>query len=832
MGILPGHRAELEASGIAPDVAALNVESFGAGTERHWETERGKLTRYQRLELEEGGQAGDTFNRRIRLSKRYGHLEHGGWRTLSDALPGLDLPVFDQWKPDRPKTGGNGFGKEGKPIKYEAPPGFPDGGGLLLPRIPDRCWELICKRHGLPFPEAREGGFWGWALATPSLPLLICEGWKKALAAVSAGHAAVAVPGVHMGRRRDVDGSERLIPAIEALARDRPWLVVFDAEAKPATARKVGAAAGALARCLRRGGGKPEIARLPLLPGTSKTGLDDLWVAGGPEALDRALADVGPRPVLPYLRPADRIAPAGQWLNDACPIPSPEEAPLIILQAPMGCGKTTAIREAMRPLQLDGVPILLPSHRQALGQALAEQVGLPWEALPRTDGRLGGVAACLDSWCPSSQLQIPGETGRGGVLVLDEWMQQAEHLLMGTGTALADRNAPRRAAVLRTLAEQLRTARQVIASDAQMAEWGVALLEALTGRRALVIRSEHQPMAGRPIHCREGLTTPKRTAEAFRGKLAATVDALSAGGSLLVWCSSQKGEKSQNAPQNLAEWHRHTRPADVVDVIDSTTRELQAELTADPDGFAKRRITEATAKGGAWVLYCSPVISSGLSWDHWKPAAVIAYSGGRMPAEGVAQALARVRSSEVPAWLFAPERSPGNALRVGNGAKNPKAVLQDLASADRLLGALQESGPDRAWCQAWAELGAIRNRQHFAYRATIAGLLEREGWSLQDPGPEPCPMAAATLGGDLKVIRNDRKEAKQHAILTAEPLSPVDAARLERRRTLETAETAALERYRVAERWGLAPEAPLTLELLSADEDRPTDHLRSGWLLS
>ena len=62
-------------------------------------------------------------------------------------------------------------------------------------------------------------------------------------------------------------------------APGRRWLIAFDAEAKPSTAAKVGAAAGALARTLRRAGGRPEIARLPLLPGTDKTGLDDLLAA-------------------------------------------------------------------------------------------------------------------------------------------------------------------------------------------------------------------------------------------------------------------------------------------------------------------------------------------------------------------------------------------------------------------------------------------------------------------------------------------------------------------------------------------------------------------------
>ena len=261
-GLLPTHWREMEASGIAADVAALNVVSFGPGTDRHWEDERAELTQHRRRPIEEGtwikrektpknwygrkptyqSQSG-ALNQ---LDKSYRHLKEGGWRTLSDTLPGVPIPVFDQWKAKEPRQKGKHDDRTGewrlevdehgqpKWIKYEAPPGFPDGGGLLLPRVPERCWRRICKRHGLPFPDAATValGFWAWAVATPELPLLVCEGWKKALAALSAGHAAVAVPGVSMGHRVDLPhGTRRLIPALEALAKNgRPLLVVFDAE--------------------------------------------------------------------------------------------------------------------------------------------------------------------------------------------------------------------------------------------------------------------------------------------------------------------------------------------------------------------------------------------------------------------------------------------------------------------------------------------------------------------------------------------------------------------------------------------------------------------------
>jgi len=819
-GLLAHHWAELQRSAIAPDVAAANVASFGPGTPRHWETERAELARFARLQIQTASttgrglpqaQPGHLADRLIALDRRYRHLAAGGWRTLSAELEGL--PRFDQWKPDQARARAD---RPGRSIKYEAPPQAPDGGGLLLPTIPERCWRLICERHGLPLPDAATlaAGFWPWALTTPTLPLLICEGWKKALAAVSAGHAAIALPGVQMGRRVGADGAERLIAALQLLAAPaRPWLIAFDAEANPATAAKVGAAAGALARALRAAGGRPEIARLPLLPSADKTGLDDLLGAAGPEALDRALADTAPRPVLPTLRPADQLAPAGQWLGVACPLPAPEAAPLLLLAAAMGSGKTEAIAAAVAPLLADGVPLLLPSHRVALGQALAERLGVAWAPLPETDARQLGAGFCLDSACPSSGLKITGHGWSGGLLVWDEIAQGLEHLLLSSGTALANR----RGEVLRTLAELLARASQVIAADAQLPGWALTLLEQLTGRRGLLIRSEHRPMAGRQLHAPR-FQTAAAAADGFRAQWA---ELLEASAPFLCWSSAQQAGM-RNAPQTLAALHRQRYPDARVAVIDSTTPEAAAELAADPDGFAERFD----------ALYVSPSISSGLSFQRWRPAAVIAYAGGRVAPEHAAQALARVRCPDVPAYLYAPERCPGAALRVGSGDSRPAELIRHLrAVADPLLGQLEGAGAEGAWLQAWAELGAYRNRQRFAYAASICGLLEAEGWELQAEGPAPCPDAGAQAGEDLRDIAEAAQLAADQAVMDAELLEPQAAAALQRRRLLEPAERAALDRFRLAERWALGDALP-SLELLEADRDGLADRLQLGWLLT
>jgi len=234
----------------------------------------------------------------------------------------------------------------------------------------------------------------------------------------------------------------------------------------------------------------------------------------------------------------------------------------------------------------------------------------------------------------------------------------------------------------------------------------------------------------------------------------------------------------------------------------------------------------------SWALYCTPAISSGLSWARWRPAAVLAYAGGRVGVEHVAQALARVRCPEVPAYLYAPERCPGAALRVGSGATDPAQLIADLqAVADPLYGQLQAGDAEGAWLAAWAELGAQRNRQHYAYRASIAGLLEREGWELQAPGPEPCPAAGAAAGADLQALALAYREAADQAVIAARPLTDAEAAELAKARRLEPDDRAALKRHRMAERWGLEG-CPPTLELLEAERDGLRDQLRLGWLLT
>jgi hypothetical protein len=163
-------------------------------------------------------------------------------------------------------------------------------------------------------------------------------------------------------------------------------------------------------------------------------------------------------------------------------------------------------------------------------------------------------------------------------------------------------------------------------------------------------------------------------------------------------------------------------------------------------------------------------------------------------------------------------------------------LIADLrAAGDPWFGVLEGAGADGAWLECWAEMAAIRNRQRDAYRATVAGLLEREGWELQAPEPKRADAEALAdqISEDLAEIGQAALAAQDDAIIDAAVLTDAEAAALaERRRDkLTPAERAALDRFKLAQRWGLGG-AAIPPELLEAEREGRREHLRLGWLLT
>ncbi len=813
----PHHLAEwVDGSAITPALAAANLQSLAGPAVL-------EALAGDRLEQLEGQASQYETGAVGRLLRPLEPLaEAGGWwcaglDPLADWAP-MDWGCF---KGDRPR-----IASDGKALKYEHPSGTRTRCWWL--RVPAEVALRVAGRCRLTVPpevvadRSGEGGaFWRWWAQTPALPLVVTEGAKKAAALLSAGVPAVALPGIWNGAPKGADGRPALLPELAAAPlHGRPVWVLFDASSKanPAEPR----AARRLGRLLERAGAE---VRWGLVPGTHGKGADDHLAAGGSwEQLAAALQRLTPEPVLPRLRAADLITPAGQRLSAAVDRLALAGVRVLVMNHPMGSGKTYLAADLIAPHLAAGVPVIVITHRTALGESAAAAVGLPWAAMPATDARLQGLGLCWDSLRPSSALKIrpeewQGADGLGPVLLLDEVAQGIEHALFGTGTAVA----LHRIETLDTAAALLRSARSVVAMDAQLSAPVLKLLEALTGDRATLLSSEGGPMAGRPVLVPQGLTC-RTAAEQGRARV---LELAQARRRCFVVTTAQRADAKGSA-QNLAELVRRHWPEARLLVVDSERPEAAEALGRDPNGTAAAHD----------VVVCSPSITSGLSIDAPGLFAevVVIGAGGQLAPEHLVQAAARVRDPACPVRVYAP--TTAHPLRIGSGDTTPAGLLQHLARCEtRLLADLVGAGGWQAgatnespWLRCWLEMAAIRNQQAGAYAVTVAGLLRAEGWRVADPaGLESSPVTAEA-SAELEVIATAATAAADAAVVAAPLPTDGEAAALGKRRRLSPADRARLQRWRIARRWGLGTDPP-TPELLEADRSGLARPLRFRWLL-
>lgn len=810
---LPHHLAEwVDGSAVAPALAAANVQSL-----QGWPVLEALAG--DRLEAL-GGHAGQYATGAV--SRLLAPLEPiaaagGWWCSGLDPLADWGPMAWGCLKPDQARWDA----AKGKPRKYEHPIGAPSR--LFWLRVPAVVAQRVADRFGLALPpevaadgDGSAGAFWRWWSADRRLPLVVCEGAKKTAALLSAGVPAVAAAGIWNASARG-----ELAPDLAAVPlKGRACWVLFDGSDRPDPAEP--RAARRLGRLLAKQGAAEVL--VGTVPGPHK-GADDALAAGVSwEQLAAALRPLGPEPVMPRLPAPELVAPAGQHLAAAVDRQALADARLLAIAAPMGSGKTRLAAELVAPHLAAGVPVIAPTHRTALGESQAEAVGLPWAAMPGTDARLQGLGLCWDSLRPSSALAIrpeewSGPDGLGPVVLVDEVSQGVEHLLFGTGTAVAQH----RPETMATAAALLRSARAVIGMDAQLSAPVLQLLETLTGERATLLASKAQPMAGRPVMVPQGLTA-RTAAEQGRARV---LEIAKARRRAFVFTTAQQSHAKGSA-QNLAALVRRHWPDARVLVVDSEHLEAAEALGRDPNGVAAAHD----------VVICSPSVTSGLSID--APGlfdeVVVIGAGGRLPAEHLCQAAGRVRDPGCPVRIYCPSIAP--QLRIGSGDTSPAALLQHLARCEaRLLADLVGSAGWEAaatnespWLRCWLELAAIRNRQAQSYAPTVAGLLAAEGWAVAQPTGLASSPVTREAAADLEVIATAATAAADAAVIAAPLPTDAEAADLAKRRRLSPEERAQLQRHRIATRWGLGTDPP-TPELLEADRQGLGRPLRFRWLL-
>ena len=149
-------------------------------------------------------------------------------------------------------------------------------------------------------------------------------------------------------------------------------------------------------------------------------------------------------------------------------------------------------------------------------------------------------------------------------------------------------------------------------------------------------------------------------------------------------------------------------------------------------------------------------------------------------------------------------------------SRHEQAAIGQLAAAG-WSATTNNAGP---WLRLWAQLAAQQNAARLSFRDTVAQLLQREGYDITAPAlADPITAAAGKAAGSrLKELAEAATEAERTAIRTAEPLTDQEARQLlERRKRLNPAERAQLQRWRIDRAWGLQGATP-SPELIEAHE--------------
>ena len=246
----PPHLTEWLDSAVDEEIIRLNVKSLEGYTPYDYLLYSPKISRRNDGRL------------RDRDLNRYCHIEHGGWWCSGiDPLNGWKEMEWGCFKPNSPR---NDSKKVNKVIKYEHPPLEPTRVFLLY--VPDAIWEKVSERCGIAISEEDKQnphGFWYWVWKN-NVPITLCEGAKKAGALLTAGYAAISLPGVNGGYRnpKNEEGSRQqaegrsgngfgaasppktgkpfLIPDLQFFCTPgREFYISFDRDSKPETVLRV-----------------------------------------------------------------------------------------------------------------------------------------------------------------------------------------------------------------------------------------------------------------------------------------------------------------------------------------------------------------------------------------------------------------------------------------------------------------------------------------------------------------------------------------------------------------------------------------------------------------
>ena len=743
-------------SGIDYDIARLNWENTsGSGA---WSRITGLLSSEHRRN---DGRVRDW------VLKKYSHLDDGGlWCAGLDPLNHFNPMLWGQLKPNTPRENAH---KPGKFIKYEACLKT-DTRSFWL-RVPRHAWERIAYRAGVAMPEVvvetetgEALGFWSWVLAHPEIPVFVTEGAKKAGALLTAGYAAIALPGVSNWGDELEDGRRVLRPDLQTIAvAGREIYIAYDKDKKWKTIRNVNSQTARMGAAFVRLGCKVKVCHWNAIEGK---GADDFIVNGGDfsnvvkHALDLEKWRVVGYRMLTYARNIV-IQHDQKYIGD---ITLPKDKKLIGIKAPKGTGKTETIAHWIELAQTWGIPALVITHRIQLAKALADRFGIDHVQDIQTSDTKGifGYALCIDSLREGGQRNFVPESWGNALVIMDECEQVLWHLL-NSNTEVGTYRIPILETLSRLFTAVFQGTGKIILSDADLSDLAIDFVK------------KHAPKSLNiePFIIESGYVGDGYEAHFFtEGKpdvwFQILVDRVKAGERPLVFLGGQKATSKWGTINVCTKLQKVIDKAfgDKVAAKPKILR-VDAETVADPTHAAYRISKHIDRMQGYEIVVCSPTLETGVSIDftgHFTSVWLATF--GNQTTDAVRQALKRLRES-VPRYIWVPN-SAGS--RIGCGSISPKRLLavelkkayyslQYLKSTDLNLG----FGETEGYQWLWAKYAARINYGYKYYRDTIRRELENEGNFAIDFDPSKDDLDDDNDDDDNNDINTQMEEVKEES---------------------------------------------------------------------
>jgi hypothetical protein len=704
------HEQEWLDSGVDGQIIHLNVQTL-------IDSEVDEHCREMRYPIAE------RLNWNVRQSKN--RTLRGWWVSGIDPLANWQQMSWGRFKPDAatpvitPTTG--------KSAKYLSPSLGKGSSRLVLLDVPSSVWQRVADRYQISITRNdTRTGFWSWVQRN-AVPVVLTEGEKKAGCLLTVGYAAIALPGIFGGYRKE---NNQLIPELAVFTEiPRNFLICFDYESRLHVAQQVNNAIGCLGHLFSRPvqnsndhsnnhcNVRRSIVKVVELPGPEK-GVDDFIVGRSAIEFESVVGNSMRFEHWQQSQAWKLSYSASQVVN--LPFLSGMNYPssgLICVKSPKGTGKTTALRSFLaQPPQVDR-KVLVITHRIQLGRAICQGLGLPWVSQIKDNTSLGmdGYGLCVDSLYATSQANFMPEDWANSIVILDEVEQVIWHALNSPTCANT------RVRILETFRELIQTVLNsggvVIAQDADLSNISIEYLLSLLDEPIEPWVLINQWHSDRFIQT-QFYDTQNPAA------LILQMERIIETGPIYVCLDSQK-VRGRWSSRNLETYFSDRFPEKRILRVDSET---VVDRTHPAYGIASN--INAVMQQYDIVL-ATPTIGTGVSIDlkdHF--VAVFAIFNGVMSDTESRQALARVRSV-VPRYIWVSSYGLG---KIGNGSSYYRELVRSTTKAVRynmmLLREVDfdvDRGTDPVTLRTWSKMAARVNLSLNRYRMEMYGGLEREG---------------------------------------------------------------------------------------------------------